>query len=263
MPLCVGGAKSPRVPPPKPPRPPRPPPPPPPGRRRRSRPATTGRRPGTSSWSRGRACRPPTTPGRSAGRRAPPRPRPPRTFAGSFSARTTAPPTAATIASGISPSTSLAPRWITMISVASPPSSASGPTIRATTPPLQDRPDRRADQHRGERREHRHVVRVEDALGVGEHDRAGRERAARGEDEAGPRVTALQPRRDRDADPADDRHADQPARLAAERGVDEPEEPGVAAEDGAHAAAPAAARAAGRAARPAGLAVERGRCRCS
>ena len=89
---------------------------------------------------------------------------------------------------------------------------------------------RRAHERRRERREQRHVVRVEDALREAERHGAGEERAAGGDQPSGARVAAAQPRHRDQGDPAGHRHAEQPAGLPAERLVEEAERAGGAPE---------------------------------
>jgi hypothetical protein len=107
--------------------------------------------------------------------------------------------------------------------------------------------DRGADQRSGERRELGDVVRVEDALGAAEGDGGGCRRAADREQPAGARVLAAEPGEHQEGDAARERHAEQPAGLAAEALVEQPQHAGLAAE---HAAAARTAAAAGSAVLP-------------
>ena len=124
--------------------------------------------------------------------------------------------------------------------------------------------DAGADQHRGERREQRRRStggrcprrRLKATAVISE-------RAADGDQPAGAGVVAAQPRDDEQRRcRATEREAQQPAGLAAERLVEQPQRAGVAAE---HAAAAATGRrpGPGAAAGPAVLAEQRGRGRCS
>src|SRR5439155_22189436 len=106
--------------------------------------------------------------------------------------------------------------------------------------------DARAHERRRERRQQRDVVGVEDALGEAERKRGDEERAADRDHPAAARVRTTQPAGYDDAETADEREAEQPPGLSAERLVQQPERPGRAAERTA-----AAERL-----RPAGLPVE-------
>jgi hypothetical protein len=90
---------------------------------------------------------------------------------------------------------------------------------------------------------------VEDAARGAERDRDRHERATGGDEPAGARVAAAQPRGGQHRHPARQREADEPAGLAAEARVEQAQRAGVAAEHAARAAAGAAAARGLRAAR--------------
>ena len=97
---------------------------------------------------------------------------------------------------------------------------------RGRRSPVGELRDAGADERRRERREQRHVVRVEDALRVAERDRGGEERAADGDQPAGARVGAAQAARDEHRDAGHEREAEEPAGLAAERCVEQAQRAG-------------------------------------
>ena len=74
---------------------------------------------------------------------------------------------------------------------------------------------------------------MEDALGGAERDRRDEERAADGDDPAAAPVRAPQLRTPEDRGAADDREAEQPAALPAERLVQQAQRTGRAAEEAA------------------------------
>src|SRR3954471_23250666 len=116
-------------------------------------------------------------------------------------------------------------------------------------------PDAGACERGDEGLEERDVVGMDDALGGAERDRAGQRRAADGQHPPGARIGAPQAARREDREPADEREAQEPAGLAAEARVEQPQPAGRPAERTA--GRPPGAEAAGdRASRPARLAVE-------
>ena len=229
-----------------------------PGRRRSRRPRSPGRRPGRCRWWRGRASGPTRPPGRSGASRSRSRS-----------------PTLRVRASGAEGERARGdarrPRRAPAASHSSEPGLSSS-TISSVITPRADRERAGdagervapreahragADQRGGERRELAHVVRVEDALGAQKATAAvsAEPPTARTQPVTGSR--RAQARRDDQRDARDEREAEQPAGLPAERLVEQPQRARVAAEQ---AAAATAAHRRRRPARRPGRRAGRGRC---
>ena len=101
---------------------------------------------------------------------------------------------------------------------------------RPTESARQDQAGARAQQRRRERRQERDVVRMKDPAGEAEHDGRRQECPADRDQPAGSAVAPSQPREREQREPSGEREAEQPARLVAEAGLEEPERPGRAAE---------------------------------
>ena len=98
-------------------------------------------------------------------------------------------------------------------------------------PTMRELREPRAGQRGGERRQKRHVVRVEDSRRRAEGDRHGQERAADRDQPAGTGVRPPRARRDEQRDPAGQRKTEQRPGLTAERLSQQPQQARLAAED--------------------------------
>ena len=100
----------------------------------------------------------------------------------------------------------------------------------ASAPAAEHRGGAGAGERRDERGQQRDVVGVEDATGEAEQHRGDQERATDREHPASTPIAATQTTRDEDPQTADDGEAEQPASLAAERRVQQPQRTGAATE---------------------------------